>query len=241
MSDTQADDITVRLNAAAELMRRILQQSYERMHLAPGQRVLDVGCGAGADTLAMARVIGASGIVHGVDYDAAMILQATLGARTENAAAWVIYRHANATALPWPDDYFNATRSDRVFQTLLDPERAFDELLRVTQPDGYVLVISGDWDSLSIDSDGSDLESRRDYFAATRATNNPLSAQCLSRLFAQHGMLDVQIDLRPRFCMADSAAACWQLSIAPEAASSGLFASANVVMISGRKPPISAA
>lgn len=125
-------------------MRRILQQSCERMHLAPGQQVLDVGCGAGADTLAMACVIGASGIVHGVDYDAAMILQATLGARTENAAAWVIYRHANAIALPWPDDYFNATRSDRVFQTLLDLERAFDELLRVTQPDGYVLVFSGD-------------------------------------------------------------------------------------------------
>jgi len=196
-------------------MRHILQQSCERMHLAPGQQVLDVRCGAGADTLAMARVIGASGIVHGVDYDAAMILQATLGARTENAAA--------------------------CFRRCLIPERAFDELLRVTQPDGYVLVFSGDWDSLSIDSDGSDLESRRDYFAATRATNNPLSAQCLSRLFAQHGMLDVQIDLRPRFCMADAAAACWQLSIAPEAASSGLCASANVVMISGRKPPISAA
>ncbi len=241
MSDTQVDDITMRLDAAAELMRRILQKSYAHMHLAPGQRVLDVGCGAGADTLAMARVIGASGIVQGVDYDAAMILQATLGARSENATAWLNYRHANATALPWPDDYFNSTRSDRVFQTLLDPERAFDELLRVTQPNGYVLVISGDWDSLSIDSDASDLESRRVYFAATRATHNPLSAQCLSRLFAQRGMLDVQIDLCPRFCLADEAVACWQQSIAPQAVASGLFASANVVMISGRKPLVGAA
>ena len=57
-------------------MRHITQQSFERMHLQAGQRVLDVGCGTGADALAMARAVGAGGVVHAVDYDAAMIAQA---------------------------------------------------------------------------------------------------------------------------------------------------------------------
>ena len=222
-----------------ELMLRILQQSIERMHLQAGQRALDVGCGSGADTLTMAQLVGARGIVRGVDYDAAMIARAWQRSRTEESAAWVTYHHANATALPWQDGYFNATRSDRILQTLLDPEHAFDELLRVTQPGGRVVVVSGDWATLSMDSDESDIESRHAHFDATLAIDNAISGACLRALFAQRGMCDIQIDVHPAFRSAVEAADCWQQSIAPAAAQLGLSASANVVVISGSTPPAS--
>ena len=224
-------------DALSELMLHVKQQSLERMHLRAGQRVLDVGCGTGVDTLAMAHVVGASGIVHGVDYDAAMIAQAWQQARAEDVAKWVTFHHANATALPWQDNYFNASRSDRIFQCMLDPEHAFDELVRVTQPGGRLVVISGDWATLNIDSDEPDIESRHPHFDATLARNNTCAGHCLRHLFAQRGMLDIQIDVHPAFRAITEADGCWQQSIAPAAAKSGLFASANVVVISGRKPP----
>ena len=230
MSDTQ-----IQLDAISDLMLHIQQQSLDRMHLQAGQCVLDVGCGAGADTLAMARAVGTSGVVHGVDYDVAMIAQAWQQSQTEDVA-WVTYHHANATALPWQNNYFNASRSDRIFQHMLDPEHAFDELLRVTQPGGRVVVISGDWATLSVDSDEPDIESRQAHFIATLATDNPISGCCLRGLFVQRGMLDIQIDIHPAFRETTESSGRWQQSIQPSAASSGLFASANVVVISACKP-----
>ena len=71
MSDTQ-----IQLDAISDLMLHIQQQSLVCMHLQSGQCVLDVGCGARADTLAMARAVGTSGAVHGVDCDVAKIAHA---------------------------------------------------------------------------------------------------------------------------------------------------------------------
>ena len=228
----------INVDFAAGLAQAMRQASFERMHLQAGQRVLDVGCGTGGDTLAMALVVGAAGIVHGVDYDATMIAQARRRARTEPVAAWVSYHHANAAALPWQDNYFNASRSDRTFQYLLDPAHAFDELLRVTRPGGRVVVVSGDWATLSVDSDEPDIESRHAHFDATMVTNNAISGHCLRSLFAQRGMLDIQIDVHPAFGAVTDSSTCWQQSIEPAAAKTGLFASANVVVISGCKPPL---
>lgn len=220
------------------------QRSFERMHLKRGQCVLDVGCGTGTDTLALAREVGAGGIVHGVDYDAAMIAQAWQRAHAETVAAWVNYHHANATALPWPDDYFNASRSDRILQQMLDPEHGFDEQLRVTRPGGRLVVISGDWSTLSIDSDEPDIEGRRAHFMATLSPDNAISGQCLQRLFGHKGLLDIVTDVMPLFRdtvaasgrVSDAEAnACWQQSCTADAAFQGRFASANVVIISGRK------
>lgn len=228
-----------RRSAVDELMRQIKQKSFERLQLQPGQRILDVGCGAGADTLAMARAVGAGGVVHGVDYDATVVAQARQLSRTQDASAWLTYHHANVTALPWQDDYFNACRCDRIFQNLLEPEQAFDELLRVTRPGGVVVVISGDWATLSIDSDEPDIESRHAHFVATLSTDDKISGRSLRSLFAQRGMLDVQIEVHPVLPASTEAGACWQRSIEPAAAKSGLFGSANVVLISGRKPVVS--
>lgn len=238
MSDTQNCAGARRFNSADECMAHSKQKSFERMKLQVGQRVLDVGCGTGEDTLAMAKWVGAQGTVHGVDYDAAMIALAWQRCRAESATAAVSFHHANATALPWPDHYFDASRSDRIFQHLLDPVHALDEQLRVTRPGGRVVVISGDWATLSIDSDEPDIESRYAHFVATLAVENPISGHCLRSLFAQRGMLDVQVDVFPIFRAVTEMSGCWQHSIAPAAATSGLFASANVVVISGCKPAL---
>lgn len=127
------------------------QRSVEALQLHPGQRVLDLGCGAATDTLALGRLVGPAGLVRGVDYDLRMVTQAQALARAAGLAEWVSHHHANATALPWADGYFDACRCDAVLQHLLDPELALDEMLRVTRPGGRLVVSDLDWATLSIE------------------------------------------------------------------------------------------
>ena len=248
------------LNTVAQLMSSIRQKSVEMLALRAGHRVLDLGCGAGIDTIGLAHLVGRTGEVHGVDYDAAMVAQAKARAETNGVNAWVTHHHANATALPWPTGYFDASRSERVFQHLLDPERAFDELVRVTKPGGQLVVIDTDWATLTIDSDENDLERRLVQFHTTHMMNNPYSGRHLHRMFTNRGMIDCRIDVQPVFVtdvalarqligldqIAIEAQAAgvidaeesrrWEASLNRASVTGGFFAGANAVMVSGRRP-----
>ena len=212
------------------------RRSTDAMALKLGQRALEVGCGTGNGTVALADVVGVNGVVRGVDYDLTMIVEAQRRAEIDGVDAWVTYHQANAAALPWPDGYFNASRSDRVLQRMLDPVRAFNELLRVTLSGGRVVVIDGDWATLTIDSDDLEIDGRLAYFQETLQYPNPLSGQCLHQLFEHYGLLDIEVDVQPVFERNADAAWCWQQSRTLLSELDGRFASANVVLISGRKP-----
>ena len=205
------------------------------MSLVPGLSVLDVGCGTGAGTLGLAAVLGDFGIVHGVDYDAKMIAEARERVRFAGMDTRVFYHQANAVALPWPDGYFNASRSDRVLQHMLEPERAFDELLRVTRTAGRVVVIDGDWATLTIDADAPNVEARLPHFQETLRPRNFRSGQCLRGLFKRFGLRDVTLDVRPVFESDADPAWCWQQSLAATADEDGRYASANFLIITGSK------
>ena len=153
------------------------------MHLRPGQKILDLGCGPGIDTLALSHFVGPAGEVHGADHDAAMVAQANQRAEAAGVGARVRHRQADATDLPWPANFFDASRSERVFQHLLDPEKAFAEMVRVTRPGGWVVVLDGDWATFSIYSDEVELERRLVRFHAERMINNPYSGRALHHLF----------------------------------------------------------
>lgn len=205
------------------------------MAIRPGQCVLDVGCGTGTATLALAEAVGVNGVVRGVDYDAAMVAEAQRRARVDHVDSWVFYHQANAAALPWPDGHFDACRSDRVLQRTLDPERTFRELVRVTQAGGRIVVIDGDWATLAIDSGDPDIDARQAYFQATHGVTNALSGQCLRQLFERNGLDDIEVAIQPVFDCEAEVMWCWQQSCTPLSDAEGRFASANLVMISGRK------
>ena len=224
------DDAT-RLRLIADTQRR----SIESMSLEPGLCVLDVGCGTGAGTLALAAAVGVAGVVCGVDYDSVKIAEARQRALHEGINSQVFYHQANAIALPWPDGYFNASRSDRVLQHMLEPVRAFDELVRVTRPGGRVVVIDGDWETLNIDSDDPNVDARLPYFQATLRPKSTQAGHCLRQLFECFGLLDVTVKVQPVFAPNSDAAWCWKQSLSSTAGEDGRYASANVLVISGSK------
>jgi SAM-dependent methyltransferase len=105
----------------------------------PGDAVLDIGCGAGLDTLLAARMVGPAGRVAGVDVTQAMIDKAwgnlaLLGLQN------VVFQLAEAESLPFPDNGFDAVISNGVFNLTLDKEKSLQEAHRVLKPGGRLLL-----------------------------------------------------------------------------------------------------
>ncbi len=105
--------------------------------LKPGQSVLDLGCGAGLDSLIAARRVGPTGRVMGVDYSDDMLARAwgAAGASGLKNLAFVL---GDAEQLPVPDGSFDVALVNGIFN--LNPARRaiFAELGRVVRPGGAV-------------------------------------------------------------------------------------------------------
>jgi ubiquinone/menaquinone biosynthesis C-methylase UbiE len=135
-------------------------RSFDLLALADGDHVLDVGCGTGEDARSIAgRFPGVS--VVGIDASEDKIREAR--ARTLGLPRPVDFRAGDAYALPFEDETFDASRADRVFHHLVDPEKALAEMARVTRPGGRVVVSDTDYDSLVVEA--LDLELTRRILA----------------------------------------------------------------------------
>jgi ubiquinone/menaquinone biosynthesis C-methylase UbiE len=187
------------LRAASRLLQGAKQRSYAFMQIHPGHKVLDVGCGPGTDTVVLGQMVGSSGRVFGVDHDAAMVSEANRCAKDSGVSAWVEHRQAEATALPWEANEFDACRSERLFEHLLDPEAALAEMVRVTKSGGRVVVLDTDWGSLSTDTEETDIERRLARVHAERRLDNGYSGRQLYRLFRRCNLADLRIEMIPTF------------------------------------------
>ena len=98
--------------------------------LAPGERVLDLGSGAGTDSLVAAQMVGEQGHVTGIDMTSAMLAKARAAA-AEMGATNVAFVEGEAELLPFPDESFDVVISNGVIDLIPDKDAAFSELFRV--------------------------------------------------------------------------------------------------------------
>lgn len=118
--------------------------AYLLPHLAPGQRLLDLGCGPGTLTSGLAALV-APGEAVGVDRAEAVLNLARAEAERAGVAASTTFLVADAYDLPFEDDYFDVAHAHQVLQHLTDPVAALRELRRVTRPGGLVAVRDADY------------------------------------------------------------------------------------------------
>jgi len=103
--------------------------------LAPGEHVLDLGSGAGTDSLVASQMVGAEGRVTGVDMTPEMIATARASA-DELGAGNVEFVEAEAERLPFADASFDVVISNGVIDLIPDKDAVFAELHRVLRPGG---------------------------------------------------------------------------------------------------------
>ena len=107
--------------------------------LAPGDRVLDLGSGAGTDSLVAAQMVGADGSVTGIDMTPQMRAKA-LAAAAEMGATNVEFVDGEAEQLPFLDDSFDVVISSGVIDLIPDKDAVFAELFRVLTPGGRMQI-----------------------------------------------------------------------------------------------------
>ncbi|MGH3134192.1 MAG: methyltransferase domain-containing protein [Gaiellaceae bacterium] len=107
--------------------------------LSPGERVLDLGCGAGTDSLVAAQMVGPDGHVTGIDMTPEMLARARTAARAMGAAN-VELVEGEAELLPFPDSSFDVVISNGVIDLIPDKDAVFAELHRVLRPGGRIQV-----------------------------------------------------------------------------------------------------
>jgi len=103
--------------------------------LHPGERVVDVGCGAGIDSLIAAKKVAPDGRVIGVDMTPSMLKKARQAAE-EAGLESVEFREGYAEALPVEDSWADVIISNGVLNLMPDKDAALHEMSRVLKPGG---------------------------------------------------------------------------------------------------------
>lgn len=249
------------LKAVAQLLLPIKMRSYELMRLEQASVVLDLGCGIGMDTLAIAQATAPHTQVLGVDADASMVAAANRQAAQSGLADRVSHRVGDARALPLDASSVDACRSERLFMHLTDPALTLREMMRVTRTGGWVVVVDPDWGTLSIDTAHPDIERKLMRFHAEQLLTNGYSGRRLFGLFTEAGLKDVQIEVHPIWITGNVGQArylarldeveqgaleagliepkeldTWRSELTRAGERGTLFGSTSIILIAGRKP-----
>lgn len=105
----------------------------------PGEQVVDMGCGAGIDSLIAAKMVGSTGQVIGVDMTPAMLSKARRAA-VEAGLTNVEFRQGFAEALPAPDGWADVVISNGVLNLMPNKAAALSEMARVLKPTGRLQI-----------------------------------------------------------------------------------------------------
>jgi len=104
-----------------------------------GERVVDVGCGGGIDSLIAGRMVGPRGRVIGVDMTPAMLAKARASAAASDASN-AEFREGFGETLPIKDAWADVVISNGVLNLMPDKDAALREMARVLKPGGRLQI-----------------------------------------------------------------------------------------------------
>ncbi len=165
------------------------------LELRAGLNVLDVGSGPGHTTLELARRVGPSGKVTGVDINAEFVARAS--ARAHEQKANVEFVHSAFPPLPFPDRSFERVFCKNVLEYVDSAPATVAEMARVAADGGIVVAIDSDWDMLALDLGPESSEQIERVLAAAKsiAIKEPKIGRRLYGIFRAAGLADVSVEI----------------------------------------------
>jgi demethylmenaquinone methyltransferase/2-methoxy-6-polyprenyl-1,4-benzoquinol methylase len=119
----------------AGLHHRWRERAVELAAVGPGSRVVDVATGTGDLAIALARAVAPDGEVVACDFSEQML------ARARTKAPQLRFEWADALALPYATDRFDAATVGFGARNFSDLRRGIEELVRVVRPGGRVVIL----------------------------------------------------------------------------------------------------
>jgi arsenite methyltransferase len=171
----------------------------EHAQLAPGARVLDVGCGGGIDVLLAARRVSPGGHVTGLD----LLPEMCARARANAAAAGlsnVEVVEGEMEAIPLPDDAVDVIISNGVINLSARKMRALFECARVLRPGGHLCLTD-----VTIDERDLPPEVLLHPAAWSGCAAGAMAERALLRALARVGLVDIEVRERHPFGVEDCA------------------------------------
>jgi len=107
--------------------------------IAEGERVIDLGCGAGIDSLIAARMVGPRGTVLGIDLTPEMVAKARRGAKSADLPQ-ARFETGQLEDVPVEDGWADVVISNGVLNLAPDKQAAFTEIRRVLRPGGRIQI-----------------------------------------------------------------------------------------------------
>ena len=111
--------------------------------IAPGMRVLDIGCGPGIFTIPFARAVGAAGRVYAADIEPEMVAECRRRVAASGLANVEVAR-SDENAAPFPARCAELVFACHLLHELHEPALFFEEMRRLLSPDGRLVVV--DWE-----------------------------------------------------------------------------------------------
>ncbi|HVL55395.1 MAG TPA: methyltransferase domain-containing protein [Burkholderiaceae bacterium] len=112
----------------------------------PGERGLDIGCGAGHLSVELAAEVGTAGRIVAVDSSADSVGVCRERVEREGCAAQVEVRQVDATTLDGAGDSFDFAVAAQVYSYVPDVARAVRQAAQALRPGGRLIVLDTDWD-----------------------------------------------------------------------------------------------